>query len=337
MTQASKLAAAVRQTAGLFELPHRQVIEVRGSDRVRWLNGMLSNDIAALEVNAPNSGCYALLLTRQGRIVADLQVLAQPDVFWLDVESAAAEATISSLEKFIVADDVELVRRPTISRLGLEGPNARRILDSAAPRGFPDLAPNGCAEIELAGVSGLVAAFGWSGEVSFQFFFEAAGGAPEAFRSALSECGSGLGMLAGSLQALEILRVEAGVPRFGSELDEGVLPAEARLERAISTTKGCYTGQEVVERMRARGRVGHLLVGLRAAGAPPEPGMRLTAAAGGSASVGEVTSVCRSDLAGPIALGFVRVAHAEPGNRVYFGAASTEVVELPFVAPSSVS
>ena len=116
-----------------------------------------------------------------------------------------------------------------------------------------------------------------------------------------------------------------------------MLPAEARLERAISTTKGCYTGQEVVERMRARGRVGHLLVGLRAAGAPPEPGMRLTAAAGGSASVGEVTRVCRSDLAGPIARGFVRVAHAEPGNRVYFGAASTEVVELPFVAPSSVS
>ena len=135
--------------------------------------------------------------------------------------------------------------------------------------------------------------------------------------------------------SLEVLRIEAGRPRFGAELGEETLPAEVRLgESAVSFTKGCYTGQEVVARMASRGRVGHLLVGLalEAGDAPlPAPGTQLRRE---GTAVGEVTSSARSPEAGPIALGFVRAAHAGPGARLELASGGeARIVELPIVGP----
>ncbi len=134
-------------------------------------------------------------------------------------------------------------------------------------------------------------------------------------------------------KTLEILRIEAGIPRFGAEIDETVLPAEARLGRAVSESKGCYVGQEVVARMQAAGRVSHLLVGLAMGEGPiPEPGSVITA---GGKRIGEVTSSCQSALAGSIALGFVRAAHSAIGTEFFAAGRPARVAALPFAGPGA--
>ena len=339
----------VRRSAAWFRLPERGLVEVRGADRVRFLQGQLSADIGSLSPSAGTaapsegmagsppvgavSGCYALALTPQGRIVVDLHVLARADAIWLETAAACVPAALSRLAKYVIADDVELVDRSAdVARFGIEGPRAPDLLASAAGAQLV-LASEAGAEIRVAGVAGLAAAFGWSGEAAFQMFFPRA--AQAAVESALCDAAAACGASEAGGEALEVLRVEAGIPRAGAELGEDVLPAEARLlERAVSFTKGCYTGQEVVARMASRGRVGHLLVGLAFEGALPERGAALHA---GDARVGAVTSTARSPHAGAIGLGFVRRGHDEPGTRLVVdgGGGGARVAALPFVAPGS--
>jgi folate-binding protein YgfZ len=325
---------AARTTAAIFPLAGRALLEVRGGDRTRFLQGQLSNDVAALDPAGPRSGCYALLLTAQGRIVADLHVLARPDAWWLETDARCAAAARARLEKYVIADDVRIAEREAEwTRFAVEGPQARALVSAVAPDAALALAPDAGAPLRIAGAEGLVAAFGWSGEEALQLFVPAAAaaGAAEALRGA----GERLGAVWGETAALEALRVEAGIPRAGAELGEEVLPAEARLvERAVSFTKGCYTGQEVVARMHSRARVGHLLVGLvlPAGGGLPAPGTPLLH---GGAKVGELTSAALSPAAGAIALGFVRAAHAEPGTELACEGATVRVAALPFVAPRS--
>lgn len=348
---------AVRRGAGLFRLADRGLLRVEGGDRVRWLDGMLSNDVANLAPGPERSGCYAALLTRQGRIVADFQVLLRDACLWLETAREALPTAVQTLERFIVADDVSLHDASgEVERLGLEGPAAPAVLAAALGRELP-LADDACAATELAGMPVLVAAFGWSGAPARQLF--AAAGEGERVAAALLAAGAAHGLVEAGAEALEVLRVEAGVPRLFAELGEDVLPPEARLERAVSTTKGCYTGQEVVARMTSRGRVGHLLVGFRLdltegdpaegdlaegdlaeggrgaapgagrAGSLPAPGAEVRI---GESVVGELTSVCLSPSEGAIALGFVRAARAEPGTRVRVGGREACIAELPFAA-----
>ncbi len=321
-------AAAVRRGAGLFRDLPRGVIAVAGSDRARWLNGMVSNDVASLEPGTSGSGCYATLLTPEGRIVADLQVLHRGDAFWLDVAAFAVGAVVGRLERYIIADDVQLADRSAdFERLGLEGPGTFEIFSRAARR-TPRLSSDACADVELAGVSVTVAAFGWSGEAALQLFAPAGTGV--AVADVLHEAGAELGLVESDFEVLEILRIEAGVPRLGAELDESVLPAEAGLDRAVSTLKGCYTGQEVLERLRSRGQVSHRLVGLTTAGETPFEVAAEVRAAG--KRVGEVTSACLSPAAGAIALAFVRRAFAEPGTELQVAGRTARVAPLPFSA-----
>lgn len=336
MSAASGVRSA-RTKAAVFTLVDRGVVEVRGGDRVRFLQGQLTNDIAGLDPGGARSGCHSLVLTAQGRIVADLHVLARPDAFWLETDRAAVPALLARLEKYVIADDVQIADRSDAwARFGIEGPRAAELL--AAVAGGPvALAPDACAALSVAGADALVAAFGWSGEAALQLFAPAV--VRDAVAGALETAAERLGAVVADAATLEILRVEAGVPRFGAELGEQTLPAEARLvDSAVSFSKGCYTGQEIVARMQSRGRVGHLLVGLalpRDAADIPPPG---TALLRDGAKSGEITSVALSPAAGPIALGFLRAAHAEPGSRcVLPNGASATVVELPFVASGSVA
>jgi folate-binding protein YgfZ len=326
---AQEQVCAVRAAAGLFRLEQRGLIEVTGGDRVRWLNGMLTNDIAALAAGPERSGCYALLLTRQGRIVGDFHVLHRGDALWLETEAEAVAASIEALERFIIADDVKLRDRSgELARLGLEGPQAEAVLARALGRA-PALAPDACADVALGDTPLTLAAYGWSGEPGFQLF--APRGAAPAVERALLAAGAGCGLIAAAAETLEILRIEAGVPRLGHELDPSVLPGEARLEHAISRSKGCYTGQEVIARMESRGRASHLLVGLVSdSPAPPAVGAGVFADA---REVGQVTSSCRSPAAGAIALAFVRRPHDAPGTALRAGAEPVRVAALPFVAP----
>lgn len=323
----SRVAQDVRAHAGLFVHDDRVLVEVAGGDRVRWLQGQVSNDVAAL---APGQGCYATLLTVKGRIVADLHVLAREDRFWLETGAAARDAVRQRLERYIVADDVTLVDATGAwARLALEGPATARIL-AAAAGGLALPASEAAVDARIGGADAVVWAFGATGLPACQLFVptDAAG----AVREALLAAGRAQGLVEADRPVLEILRVESGVPALGAELDEEVFPAEARLARAISITKGCYTGQEIVERIRSRGQVNHLLVGLRFAGELPALGCELHDAAG--KRVGEVTSAVRSAAAGAIGLGYVRREYETDGTELASAAGPVRVAALPFVPPT---
>jgi folate-binding protein YgfZ len=287
----------------LFELPERGVVEVRGADRVRWLDGMLTNEVRGLLASGTRSGCHALALTREGRIVAEVHVLARASDLLLELERAAIPGLLAHLAKFVVADDVDL--RDASGewvRLALEGEGAAAMLGT-------EPGPDGAAELPVG--AGLAAGYSLSGQGGVQLL--ATPSAAPALRDRLIAAGAA----PGSADELEVLRIEGGVPRQGRELTTEVLPAEARLERAVSETKGCYTGQEVVTRMRSRDRVSHLLVGLRFAGDRLAPGAELTQ---DGRAIGNVTSSTRSPRLGEIGLGYVRRASAEPGTKLDAGA-----------------
>jgi len=326
---AEAVVRAAREAAALFRLPDRGLLEVRGEDRVRWLDGMISGDVKGLLPRGPGAGCPALLLTPQGRIVADLHVLAWPQALWLELAQEAVVGVRERLARYIIADDVEIADRSAeLARLGIEGPACAALLCAAA--GEPSLAlpaADGACPVEIVGVPVEVAAFGFAGGPALQLFVPAA--SEQKVLGRLREAGAGLGVALGDPATLDCLRIEAGIPWLGRDLDESVLPAEARLEHAVSTTKGCFTGQEVVARMRSRGRTSHLLVGLRFAGTPPEEGVALHLRPG-ERSVGEVTSVVQSPRLGAIGLGFVATACSEPGTQLQAGSTTATVAALPF-------
>jgi len=328
---AGEQAQRCRAAAGLFRPVARGLIAVEGGDRVRWLNGMLTNDVAKLAPGRERSGCYALLLTRIGRIVADLHVLVRGDGFWLECAAEAVAPVLTTLAKFVIADDVRLADvGASWERLALEGPASPAIFAAAAGE-EAGLARDAGDGFEIAGTPVVAAAWGESGEAALQLFVPA--GASAAVATALLRAGAASGLVEADAQTLEVLRVEAGTPAFGRELGESVLPAEAGLARAISTTKGCYTGQEVVARMATRGEASHALVGLALSGdALPAPGAALLAQ---GARAGELTSAVRSAVAGAIGLGYVRRAHAAPGTTLAIDGRSARVAALPFVAPRS--
>ena len=330
MTVADEVRAT-RRSAGVFRLEGRALLEVRGADRVRFLQGQLTNDIACLDPSRSDAGCHALVLTREGRIVSEFHVIARPESIWLETDVAAVPTAIARLERFVIADDVTIAdRSASFVRFGVEGPRGADLIKTAV--GTTIALPNdGAASAEIDSVDVVIAAFGWSGEAALQIFApsEHATRVEAALRTAAGAHDAVLATEA----ALEVLRIEAGVPRFGAELGEDTLPAELRLEsRAISFTKGCYTGQEVVARMHSRGRVGHLLVAVAIEGdALPPVGSVLEA---GGVRVGEVTSVARSPHAGTIALGFVRRGFDEPETALHVAGRAARVVAIPIVAPA---
>ncbi len=336
MSEASAAAiAAARSRAAIFDMSaSRGVLEVKGDDRVRWLDGMISGDVTALVAAAadarPGTGCYATLLTNKGAIVADLHVGCVGDVFFLESLRDELPKIAATLERFIIADDVTISdRSEAYCTLGLEGPDATTILSAALEDEATPPVAEGWSELRIAGADVLVAAFGFSGELAYQIRLAKNDWA--GVEGAL-DAATGTPLVRGDAAALYVLRVEAGIPALGLELDEEVLPPEARLERAIATNKGCYVGQEIVARIRARGQVNHLLVGLTLADqAQPALGTELSAA---GRKTGEITSVVTSPSVGAIALGYVRREHAEDGTVVEFEGGSATVSALPFIVGS---
>jgi len=330
MSGAAACAARIRRGAGWFALPERGLVCVRGADRVRWTNGMVSNDVASLAPGRDRSGCHALLLTAQGRIVADLRVLAREQELWLELAGDVLPDVMKRLERYVIADDVLLSDESAHwRRFALEGPRAPELLARAA--GAPvAIASDSGVDVAIAGAPAVACAWGWSGEAAYQLFVPAA--AAETVERSIAEAARAGELEIADAEVLEVLRIEAGTPRQGSELNEDVLPAETGLVgRAVSTTKGCYTGQEIVARMESRGSASHRLVGLRCDAPdadPPEIGAAVTA---GGQVIGSVTSACRSAQAGAIALGYVRSAHAATGSAVEISGARAHVASIPFV------
>lgn len=326
---AAVAALETRRRAGLFALPARGMVEVAGEDRVRWLDGMLSRDVTKLAPGPVGSGCHALALTRKGGIVADLHVWLRPSALWLEADSSAIPGLLLHLSGLVVADDVRLAEATAAWKLlALEGPVAQPILERASGSRVA-LEADAVGDVEIAGTALVVAAYGASGERAFRVAVPAE--RAEQVADSLSSAGAALGLVLGSTEAYEILRIEAGAPRFGAELGPDVLPAEARLESAIAFDKGCYTGQEIVARVESRGRVRRRLAGFELdCGPAPAPGDEIEV---GGAAVGSITSGCSSPRLGAIGLGFVRIPHDAPGSEVRVGGRAARVAALPFAAP----
>jgi len=323
--------AAARQAAVLVDRSDRAVVRFHGRDPVRMLHGLVSNDLAGAP---PGQGVYAALLTPKGKMIADVRLFRRPagDVL-LDLDGAALGAVLDHFRRsipplFARFDDVSA----DLHVLGVYGPESRRVLDTVL-EGVPGvLREDGFVIRPFGDAEALVARSLYTGEDGYDVFVPAA--AAGDFCSAVLEAGA---RPAGHA-ALEVLRIEAGRPRWGAELTPEVIPLEAGLrQRAISETKGCYTGQEVIVRVLHRGHVNRLLRGLLLDDAPvPAPGAALVRpadpAADESRAVGRITSACASPRhRQTIALGYVRREIEPPATlRLLAGGYEAMVVPLPF-------
>ncbi len=297
--------AALRDDAALVDLAFRDRVRITGSDRVEFLQGMLSNDVKRLAVG---EGCHALLLTEQGKVVADCLVLALADAILLDARALAITQAIEALARYIVADDVELVREDATHAIGIFGPRAADALARCGVVGAPDR-PYSHVTVEREGGALRVARVPEPATGGFVCVV------PEAQVDAWWRAARARGVVAAGFDAFEALRIESGVPEYGVDVGLETIALEAPLDDAISFRKGCYLGQEVVERVSARGHVNRKLVPLTIdAQAPPSAGDVIVA---GDKEIGRVTSAAWSwRLAKPVALGYVRREHVAPGTHV---------------------
>jgi folate-binding protein YgfZ len=362
--------AALRKSAGVLDLSFRGRICLVGADRVRFLHGQVTNDIKKLAVG---SGCYAALTTAKGKMESDLNIFCLADELLLDFEPGLTGKVSQRLEKFIVADDVQIVdAAPHYGLLSVQGPEAEEVVHAlrlvgrdALPRVQADrqvgpplvkISNATLGEIYLVNQPRLDSS--WWGETpsspnqksgperlsphrnnGFDLFI------PNSSLSAVTDkliaVAKQIGGRVVGWQAFETARIEAGIPRFGVDMDETNLPLECgpTLRDAVSYNKGCYIGQEVINRVHSFGHVNKELRGLRladsaSAGLPlPQRGDKLFH---DGKETGYITSAVKSPaLDANIALGYVRREAYQIGTelilRTATGESPAKIVELPFV------
>ena len=325
--------AALRESAGVADLSLRGRLCLTGAERKRFLHGQVTNNVLDLGVG---EGCYAALVTAKGRLQSDLNIYSLAQELLLDFEPGLSGAIAQRLENYIISDDVQVADvAPYYGLLTVQGPKSGMVLTSL-----------GCginlpAKL-LAVLSASDAALGEiycvnqprGSTIGFDLFVPAA--ALRTVAERLWAAVRNAGGRAAGWEALEMVRIESGVPRFGCDMDETNLPPETGIEqRAVSYTKGCYIGQEVIARIRTYGQVAKALRGLRLSDQLrelPKRGDKLFCA-------GKEVGVITSALASPawkanIALGYVRREHHQIGTLLTVRSAGGEgeatIVPLPF-------
>jgi tRNA-modifying protein YgfZ len=301
----------LREECGLLDRSERGKLIVSGSEAADYLQGQLTNDVEAL---APGEGQYAALLDRKGRMQADMRVLRlSPEEIWIDTEPEALAAALRHLEMYKIGREAAIADVGTERAiLSLIGPRSVEIAGTAA---LPEYA---CEAATVHGVECL--AVGTAPGIDLIVSSAEAGRLREALLTA--------GAVPVGPEAEEIVRIEAGTPRFGDEMGTETMPAEAGIvERAVSFTKGCYIGQEPVARLHYKGRPNRHLRGLQLS-APAAPGSSLRL---GEKEVGKVGSSSVSPARGPIALAIVR-REAGPEAELVVGedGVTARVIDLPF-------
>lgn len=325
--------AALRQGAGVLDLGFRGRLCVVGADRARFLNGQVTNNVKDLQ---PGLGCYAAITTNKGKLQSDLNIHCLADELLLDFEPGLTAKITERLEKFVVADDVQIVDvTPHYGLLSVQGPRAAEVV---AALGLFSALPENSFQSVKAGDATLgeiyLVNLPRTGSAGFDVFVPVA--AMGAVADKLIAAAKQLGGRACGWSALELARIEAGIPRFGADMDETNLPQEAGIEsRAVSFTKGCYIGQEVINRIRSFGQVSRALRGLRLPEALPALPTRGDKLFHGGKEVGHVTSAAASPgLRANIALGYVRKECNAIGTELTLRSGSGEwpvkVVTLPF-------
>jgi folate-binding protein YgfZ len=370
---------ALRETAGVIDLSFRSRICLVGADRARFLHGQVTNDVKKLRAG---EGCYAAITTNKGKMESDLNIFNLADELLLDFEPGLTEKISQRLEKFIVADDVQIVdAAPHYGLLSVQGPKAADVINALGligrdvlPRVQADrqvsptivkISDATLGEIYLANNPRLLNFCRSRGDetqikeksetphvVSYIFGFDlfVPNNSLGAVADKLIAAAKQIGGRAAGWTAFETARIEAGIPRFGADMDETNIPLECGIEsRAIVYNKGCYIGQEVINRIHSVGHVNRELHGLRLANDLPALPARGDKLFFNGKEIGHVTSAVKSPAlnalvapklqgeGGNIALGYVRREANQIGNELRLRTAAGEsiaiIVELPFEAP----
>jgi folate-binding protein YgfZ len=315
---------AARESVALFDTNWHAIVTLAGRDRVKYLHNISSNDIKAL---AEGRGTLALLLNPQGRILAEIEVYALAEKLLVLSHASQRERTVATLKKYVIGSQVQIEDlTEQLGGIGIEGPRAAEVVQRVCGVALDELADLSIREIAIDAAPCYVLRRSHFGEMGAEII------APRAHLSSLwqkmltevrAAGGEPIGMA-----AFHALRLEEGVPWFPVDFNDAMIPHEAALETThISFTKGCYTGQEIVERVRSRGHVNRKRVSLKfSAGTAPAPGTKLLA---NGAEVGYVTSSAFSPgVRTAIGMGYVRREHFEPGSVVELDGGTATVSEM---------
>lgn len=318
---------AVRQGTGLVDLSLRGLLSLGGSERLRWLNGQITNEVTDLQ---PGQGVLAAALNAKGRILADLVVLGRPEAVWVDLPRQRASVVRETFDRHIIADDVAVTdESDRLAHLMVVGPQAPACLAGLPGEPATALRPWQQREVEVAGLPVTLIATDWLKLPGFDLLFPIEAAA-RVWRALADRGATPVGMA-----ALGILRLEAGWPWYGVDFDEENLLLEALSPAHVSLTKGCYLGQEVVIRIEHQGHLNKKLCRLSMAGSVcPARGAAIFQ---GDRKAGHVTSAAHSPALGEvIALGYLRREWWEPGTRLQVDLDGQrhdgEVATLPFVS-----
>jgi folate-binding protein YgfZ len=316
--------AALLQTVGISALDRTGWIRVTGEDRVRWLNGMVTNSIQGLEAGRGN---YSFLLSVQGRIQGDATIFTEPDALLMETASSQVPVLIALLDRFIIMDDVELADiSDSTSGLLLTGPNATPLLAQLG------IDASSLEELERRTISwnaATISVLRAYGPLVPKFELWASSETTAKLFEALHHYGA----VVCEAQSLEWLRILEGTPLYGTDIRDRELPQETGQNRALHFAKGCYVGQEIVERIRSRGNVHRSLSAFRLQGELPPVGAPLEA---DGKAVGELTSIAAIPLphapgdSVQIALGFIRCEALDRGVSIHYAGGVATPVSLPF-------
>ena len=313
---------ALRNGCAIYDLGWRAKLIAAGLDRIRWMNGMVTNNIKDLPLNR---GSYNFLLNAQGRILGDLYVYNRGDYLLIDTDLSQRGKIREIFEKYIIMDDVEISdASEKITALGLSGTACRELFSKA---GIP---AGDLQELEVRDVA-------WNGVgISLTCGANTTGGGYELWlapsnASAAWQRLTQLGAKPAGTDAFELFRVSRGVPLYGQDIRERDLPQETAQPQALDFQKGCYIGQEIVERIHSRGNVHRSFTGFEFGDSRPEVGSKVLAE---GKDVGELTSVAaipsKNGRPHIIGLGYLRREVAAAGAELRAGEVRAAAVALPF-------
>jgi folate-binding protein YgfZ len=312
---------ALLSGCGIYDLSARAKLALTGGDRVRWLNGMVTNNIRDL---SKGHGVYAFLLNPQGHILGDLSAYNRGDSLVVDTDQSQSQKLLATFDHYIIMDDVEVANvSDQLTAIGIAGPKVRDVLPAAGFQ-ISELEPLQFVDVTWQNVAVTVVRGDNASVESYELWLSPDQVTP--VRDALIKHGA----IPASATALELLRIAAGIPRYGQDIRERDLPQETEQHRALHFSKGCYIGQEIVERIRSRGNVHRKFTGFEVQGPLPALGTKIQV---DGRDLGEITSVASLPLAGgerPVALGYIRREIATPGKQFQVGGAQLSVASLPF-------
>ena len=311
--------------AGLIDLSARGRLLVSGSEAAQFLNGLITNDMKTLALNSWMPAAFANV---QGRLLAAVRVIRRDDGFVIDTENASREAVVRLLERFTFAGDFHLKDLADLMQLSIQGKSAAEMLGQVLGKDLSSLNRTAVAMVVWQNEQTTIIRSTHTAEDGFDLLIARAAG--QSLRDALVAAGA----VAVTDEVREILRVEAGIARYGVDMDESNVVTETNLEDAVSFTKGCYVGQEIIVRIKHRGHVAKKLTGIVLEGhATIESGAKILSA--DEKEIGRVTSATFSPRQGcTIALAYLKYDYLEPGTEVRINDVPAKVSDLPFVRGS---